>query len=90
MRKMIIPLIAVLFAGVLFGQSINGNYELNYVTVHYTYEVRDTLQQDSEGNTVTVNYDTEYSDYTAWLVWPNREDGIFWYPAKNYDIGDTL
>lgn len=90
MRKMIIPLIAVLFAGVLFGQSINGNYELNYVTVHYTYEVRDTLQQDSEGNPVTVNYDTEYSDYTAWLVWPNREDGIFWYPASDFDIGDTL
>ncbi len=45
-----ILLASVMFIGVAFSQSIQGNYQLNYVTVHYTYEVRefDSAQDSAE------------------------------------------
>jgi len=40
MLRIFLPL--TLMTGFLFSQTVEGNYELNYVTVHYTYEIRDS------------------------------------------------
>ncbi len=79
-----ILLASAIFVGVAFSQSIQGNYELNYVTVHYTYEVRefDSAQDSAEAS------------YNVTASWPNSEYaaagmGTTW-NLLDFEPGDTL
>ena len=79
-----ILLASVMFIGVAFSQSIQGNYQLNYVTVHYTYEVREF---DSAQDSAEASYDITAS-------WPSSEYaaagmGVTW-DLLGFEPGDTL
>lgn len=75
-----ISLLLTLMAGCLFSQTIEGNYELNYVTVHYTYEVRDSASADDA-----------IASYEVTASWPGTGDDA-WYShtLEEFETGDTI
>ena len=56
-----IVITSVLFVSAAFSQSVQGNYELNYVTVHYIYEVRE----------IESAQDSLEASYAVTASWPS-------------------
>ena len=75
-----IVITSVLFVSTAFSQSVQGNYELNYVTVHYIYEVRE----------IESAQDSLEASYAVTASWPSSAAPIFSYPLLKYEPGDTL
>ena len=75
-----IVITSVLFASAAFSQSVQGNYEMNYVTVHYIYEVRE----------IESAQDSLEASYAVTASWPSSAAPIFSYPLLKYEPGDTL
>ena len=75
-----IVITSVLFVSTAFSQSVQGNYELNYVTVHYIYEVRE----------IESAQDSLEASYAVTASWPSSAGPIFSYPLLKYEPGDTL
>ena len=56
MRKQLLTgiTLALVLSASLPAESIQGNFDLNYVTVHYTYEVRDSSSADDSLATYAI------------------------------------
>ena len=90
MNNIKINLIAVLvLCGLIHAQDFTGNYEVNYIDVNYIVVVRDTVQQDADGNDFTLVTDepTLYDIYVGWPV--AGENSLFDFPLKSFEPGDT-
>lgn len=77
MLRIFIPL--TLLTGFLFSQTIQGNYEMNYVTVHYTYEVRDSSSADDSVAT-----------YAVTASWPSSDMPMYTHTLSSFEVGDTI
>ncbi|MBT4054931.1 MAG: T9SS type A sorting domain-containing protein [Candidatus Marinimicrobia bacterium] len=77
MFKILLPF--TLFTGLLFSQSIEGNWQLGAVIVEYTYVVRDSASAED----ATAVYDVTGS-------WPSSAAPAYTHSLKSYDIGDTI
>ena len=77
MLRFFIPL--TLLTGFLFSQTIQGNYEMNYVTVHYTYEVRDSSSADDSVAT-----------YAVTASWPSSDMPMYTHTLSSFEVGDTI
>ena len=81
MLRIFLPL--TLMTGFLFSQTVEGNYELNYVTVHYTYEIRDSSSADDA-----------IASYAVTASWPSSVAAAagqgYTHTLSEYETGDTL
>ncbi|MAM97756.1 MAG: hypothetical protein CL701_04095, partial [Chloroflexi bacterium] len=58
MNNIRINLVAVLILyGLIHAQDFTGNYEVNYIDVNYLVTLRDTVQQDANGDDFTLETD---------------------------------
>ncbi|MBP65600.1 MAG: hypothetical protein CL727_07540, partial [Chloroflexi bacterium] len=71
---------SVLFVSAAFSQSVQGNYKMNSVIVHYTYVTRD---MESPADTLSGSYAVTAS-------WPSSAAPIFSYPLQGFSTGDTV
>tara|TARA_Y100001947_G_scaffold143880_1_gene137256 strand:+ start:4603 stop:6462 length:1860 start_codon:yes stop_codon:yes gene_type:complete len=91
MNNIRINLVAVLIlCGLIHAQDFTGNYEVNYIDVNYIVTVRDTVQQDANGDDFTLETDA-LADYSIYMGWPMADDDEGWvdYPLITFEPGDT-
>jgi len=74
-----IILTALVFVGTVIPQSIEANYQLDYVTVHYTWVVR---AQES-----TLDFET--GSYDLMSSWPSSAMPAFQWTLRSFAVGDT-
>ena len=63
--KLLIPMIFV--SGMLFSQTIQGNWDLNAAIVEYTYEVREFDSPE----------DTANGSYAVTASWPSSDNPLY-------------
>ena len=91
MNNIRINLVAVLIlCGLIHAQDFTGNYEVNYIDVNYIVTIRDTIQQDANGDEFTLETDA-LADYSIYMGWPLADDDEGWvdYPLITFEPGDT-
>ena len=78
--KQILPMI--LISGLMFAQSIQGNFDLNAAIVEYTYVVRDSVSADDAN-----------SSYAVTASWPSSAAAAgmgYTHALKEFETGDTI
>ena len=92
MNNIRINLVTVLIlCGLIHAQDFTGNYEVNYIDVNYIVTLRDTIQQDANGDNFTLETDGQ-ADYSIYVGWPIADDEEGWvdYPLITFEPGDTV
>ncbi|MBT3216584.1 MAG: T9SS type A sorting domain-containing protein [Candidatus Marinimicrobia bacterium] len=81
MRKQLLTgiTLALVLSASLPAESIQGNFDLNYVTVHYTYEVRDSSSADDS-----------LATYAITASWPSSASPMYTHTLKGFSVGDTI
>ena len=82
---------ALILCGLIHAQDFTGNYEVNYIDVNYIVTIRDTIQQDANGDDFTLETDA-LADYSIYMGWPLADDDEGWvdYPLITFEPGDRV
>ena len=92
MNNIRINLVAVLIlCGLIHAQDFTGNYEVNYIDVNYIVTLRDTVQQDANGDDFTLETDGQ-ALYDIYIGWPMADDenSLVDHPLVSFQPGDTV
>jgi len=91
MNSIKINLVAVLIlCGLIHAQDFTGNYQVNYIDVNYIVVLRDTVQQDANGDDFTLETDGQ-ALYDIYAGWPMAgEDSWVDFALKSFEPGDTV
>ena len=91
MNNIKINLVAVLIlCGLIHAQDFTGNYQVNYIDVNYIVVLRDTVQQDANGDDFTLETDGQ-ALYDIYAGWPMAgEDSWVDFALKSFEPGDTV